>query len=202
VTLAKARSYIMSGWSRFKGALMRELADAGLTDSARLAERRRYVVVGLALFAVAGAAALACIPLVQGNGGWPLLIALALAVGAMTSFIFMSAHTPLSDEGVRRAQQWRAYKKHLSDPGAIESRWGSSGPAEARILPLAVALGLAAAWAKFMKRSKGHTPAWFHAACHADAGSAFSVLVATGGAGAHGGGAGGGVAGGGASGAH
>ena len=119
----------------------------------------------------------------------------------------MSTHTPLSNEGVRRAQLWRAYKKHLSDPEAIESRWGSSGPAEARILPFAVALGLASAWAKFMKKSKGQTPAWFHAASHGDAGAAFSVFIATGGAGAHGGGAhggggiAGGVAGGGASGA-
>ena len=128
---------------------------------------------------------------------------LGLLIGALSSFIVMSAHTPLSNDGVRRAQQWRAYKQHLSNPGEIESRWGSSGPAEARILPFAVALGLASAWAKFMKKSKGHTPAWFHAASHGDPGAAFSVFVATGGSGASGGGApgGGGVAGGGASGA-
>jgi hypothetical protein len=127
-----------------------------------------------------------------------------LLVASILSFIFMSAHTPLSNDGVRRAQQWRAYKRHLSDPGAIEARWGSSGPAEARILPYAVALGLASAWSKFMKKTKGRTPAWFHAATHGEAGTSFSVFIATGGAGAHGGGGGaggGGVAGGGSSGA-
>lgn len=204
VSIAKARTYLARGWSRFKQALMGEMADAGLTDSTRLAQRRRYMVVGVLLLAVAGAAALVCaVLLVRTHGGWPLFMPLALLIGSMLSFIVMSAHTPLSNEGVRRAQQWRAYKKHLSDPGAIESRWGSSGPAEARILPFAVALGLASAWAKYMKKTKGQTPAWFHAASHEDSGAAFSVFIATGGAGAHGGGTagGGGAAGGGSSGA-
>jgi len=203
VSIAKARSYLMRGWSRFKQAMMRELADAGITDHTRLAQRRRYAVLGFVLLAMAGAATLICLILMRTYGGWPLFVPLGLLVGALSSFIVMSAHTPLSNDGVRRAQQWRAYKQHLSNPGEIESRWGSSGPAEARILPFAVALGLASAWAKFMKKSKGHTPAWFHAAAHGDPGAAFSVFVATGGAGASGGGApgGGGVAGGGASGA-
>lgn len=204
VSIAKARAYLTRGWSRYTQTLMGEMADAGLTDSTRLAQRRRYMVVGLVLLAAAGAAALVCaVLLVRTYGGWPMLIPLALLIGSFLSFIVMSAHTPLSNEGVRRAQQWRAYKKHLSDPGAIESRWGSSGPAEARILPLAVALGLAAAWSKFVKKSKGRTPAWFHAASHEDPGAAFSVFIATSGAGAHGGGGagGGGVAGGGSSGA-
>ena len=203
VTIANARSYLAGGWSRFKQALTREMAEAGLTDSGRMAERRRYSVLGVALLAAAGTAAVICALLVRTYGPWPLFVPIGLLIGGLLSFIFMSAHTPLSNDGVRRAQQWRAYKKHLSDPGAIESRWGSSGPAEARILPYAVALGLSSAWAKFMKKSKGHTPAWFHAGAHGDTGTAFSVFIATGGAGAHSGGAGGGggVAGGGASGA-
>ena len=207
VSIAKARTYLTRGWSRFKQALMGELADAGIIDSGRVAQRRRYAVVGFLLLVAGAVALLGAALLVRTYGGWPLFIPLALLIGSILSFIVMSAHTPLSNEGVRRAQQWRAYKKHLSDPHAIESRWGSSGPAEARILPFAVALGLASAWAKFMKKSKGQTPAWFHAASHGDAGAAFSVFIATGGAGAHGGGAhggggvAGGVAGGGASGA-
>ena len=203
VSVAKARSYLTSSWSRFKQALMGEVADAHITDPARLAQRRRYMMLGIVLLALAGAAALTCILLVDTYGGWPLFIPLGFAIGAIASFIVMSAHTPLSNDGVRRAQQWRAYKKHLSDPQGIEARWGSSGPAESRLLPYAVALGLASAWSKFMKKSKGHTPAWFHAAAHSDASPAFSILIATGGAGAHGSGAPGvgGAAGGGASGA-
>lgn len=204
VSIAKARSYLMRGGSRFKHAIMRELADAGITDSARLGQRRRYQTMGLVLLGMTGAATLVSIGLLQRYGGWPFFMPLGLLIGALASFIFMAAHTPLSNDGVRRAPQWRAYRKHLSHPAEIETRWGSSGPAEARILPFAVALGLAAAWSKFMKKSKGPTPAWFHAAAHGDAGAAFSTFVATGGSGAHGGGgtSGGGVAGGGSSGAH
>ena len=206
VTIANARNYLARGWSRFKQAIAREMGDAALTDSGRIAERRRYSVIGVVLLMAAGAAGVGCALLARTYGPWPLFVPLGLLVASILSFILMSAHTPLSNDGVRRAQQWRAYKKHLSDPGAIESRWGSSGPAEARILPYAVALGLASAWSKFMKKSKSRTPAWFHAAAHGEAGTSFSVFIATGGAGAHGGGPGGGVgaggvAGGGSSGA-
>lgn len=203
VTIANARSYLASGWSRFKQAIMREMAEAALTDTGRVAERRRYSVVGVALLIAAGLAAGVCALLARTYGPWPLFVPFGLLIGSVLGFIFASAHTPLSNEGVRRAQQWRGYKKHISDPEAIEARWGSSGPAEARVLPYAVALGLSDAWAKFMKKSKRHTPAWFHAGSDGDAGTAFSFFIATSGAGAHGGGAGGGagVAGGGASGA-
>lgn len=203
VTVAKARSYLMSAWSRLKKEVARELAAAGLTDRARLAHRHRYMMTGITLLVIAGAAVVPCVLLTEAHGGWPFLVPAAFAIGGLASFIFMSAHTPLSNDGVRRAEQWRAYKKHLSDPQGIESRWGASGPAEARILPFAVALGLAGAWAKFMKKGAMQTPGWFHAAAGTDPGPAFSVFIASGGAGAHGGGAGGGggAAGGGASGA-
>ena len=90
-----------------------------------------------------------CAILADREGGGPFFIPLALAIAGVTSLIVAASHTPLSNEGVRRAEQWRAFKRHLSDPQAIEPRWGASGTGEARILPLAVALGLAAAWSKF-----------------------------------------------------
>lgn len=204
VPLGKARSHLMRRLGRFKQALLRELADAGLTDSGRIANRGRYAVTGAVLLGLAGVAGGAALLLLNTYGGYPLVIALAFVLGGLASFMVMGANTPLSNDGVRRAEQWRAYRKHLSDPQGIETRWGSSGPAEARILPYAIALGLAAAWSKFMKKGT-MTPAWFHAASHAEASPAFSVLIATSGAGAHGGsgaGAGGGsAAGGGSSGA-
>jgi hypothetical protein len=157
------------------------------------------------LLVLAGVAAAGCVLLVAQNGGWPFLIPLALSVVAAASFVVMSSQTPLSNEGVRRAEQWRAYQKHLSKPQDVEARWGAGGTGEARILPFAVALGLAAAWSKFMKKRNAQTPAWFHAAAGIESGQAFAAFVAAGGAGAHGGGtpgsSGGGVAGGGASGA-
>ena len=81
------------------------------------------------------------------------------------------------------------------------------GGSLARSLPYAVALGLASAWAKFLKTQPHLAPPWFRAlpASTTDS-AAFVAFVAYGGAGASsgahgGGGAGAGAAGGGASGA-
>lgn len=202
-SLAKARSRLTRHFSKFKTAVRQELSDAGLLDSGREASRRRYVITGFILLAAAAAVVGACLPFLESFGAWPLLIALALGLVAMTSFIMTASQTPLSNEGVRRAEQWRAFGKHLSDPQSIEPRWGAAGNAEARILPFAVGLGLAAAWSKYMKKRGARTPAWFHAASGLESGQAFATLVASGGA-IHGGGGSvgaGGVAGGGASGA-
>jgi hypothetical protein len=206
VSLSKARTRLTRHWTRFKKAVQRELNDQQLLDPHRLASRRRYMKTGLILIALAVLTAAGCVLLVEEHGGWPFLIPAALAVVALTSFIVMSSQTPLSNEGVRRADQWRAYRKHLASPQEVESRWGAAGSAEARILPFAIALGLAAAWSKFMKKRHVKTPAWFHAASGLESGHAFAAFVASGGAGFHGGGTpgahgGGSVAGGGASGA-
>jgi hypothetical protein len=186
-------------------SILAELAGAGLTDAGRIAHRRRYLLAGTVLMVMALVASAAGILLVREFGGWPFLVPVGFVLGGLAAFVFMSAQTPLSNDGVRRADHWHAYKQHLKDPQGIETRWGSSGPAEARILPYAVALGLASAWARFMKKGRAQAPSWFHAASQRDAGPAFSVFIATSGAGAHGGGAGsgagGGAAGGGASGA-
>jgi len=200
VPVGKARGYLTRHWSRFSKALAGDLGQAGLTDAGRIAHRRRYLVAGVALTGLALVAFGGCLTLLDAYGAYPMIVPLALEAGSLVSFMLTAAHTPLSNDGVLRAEQWRAYKKHLRDPQLIESRWGASGPAEARILPYAVALGLASAWAKFMKKEKVQTPAWFHAASQPDAAPAFSVFIATGGAGGHGGGASGGAGAGGAAG--
>lgn len=206
VALSKARSNFTrpSRWREFKSAVMNELARTELLDARRQASRRRFGKVGIALIFLAVVAAAMCLFLVGEHGGWPFLVPLAIALVAIVSFIIMGSQTPLSNNGVRRAEQWRAYKKHIAQPQEIEPRWGAAGTAEARILPIAIALGLAAAWSKYLKKRNAQTPAWFHAASGLDSGHAFATFVATTGASAHGGGAGasaGGAAGGGASGA-
>jgi hypothetical protein len=206
VALSKARSNFTrpSRWREFKSAVMRELDEAGLLDARRQASRRRFGKAGIGLMLLAVVAAAPCLLLVDEHGGWPFLVPLAIMMVAIVSFIIMSSQTPLSNNGVRRAEQWRAFKKHIADPQEIEPRWGAAGSAEARILPIAIALGLAAAWSKYLKKRNAQTPAWFHAASGLESGHAFATFVATSGAGAHGGGAGagaGGAAGGGASGA-
>ena len=71
------------------------------------------------------------------------------------------------------------------------------------LLPVAIALGLAGAWAKFLKTERLPAPAWFRALPSGGDNAAFVACIAHGGASAHGGGGagGGGAAGGGASGA-
>jgi hypothetical protein len=209
VSLSKARRLFTRphNWRRFKTAVLQELAEAQMLDGGRQASRRRNQILAIALFILTALAVIVCAVMAEEQGGGPFLIPLALGLVAIGVTIMSAAQTPLSNEGVRRAERWRAFQKHIKDPQEIEPRWGASGSAEARILPFAVALGLAAAWSKYLKKRSLDTPAWFHAASGLDSGHSFAAFVATGGAGAHGHSqagpvGGGGVAGGGASGAH
>jgi hypothetical protein len=207
VPLSKARGLFTRPrhWRRFKNAVMQELADEHMLDATRQASRRRYQVIAVALGVLTALAVMGCAVLADDYGPGPFFIPLALAIAVIATVIVIASQTPLSNEGVRRADRWRAFKKHIKDPQSIEPRWGAAGSAETRILPLAIALGLASAWSKYLKKRNAQTPAWFHAASGLDSGHAFAAFVASGGAGAHGhahGGGAGGVAGGGASGAH
>ena len=75
------------------------------------------------------------------------------------------------------------------------------------VLPIAIALGLAASWAKFLKTQGLPAPAWFRALPSGGDNAAFVAFIAHGGASAQGGahsaagGGAGAAAGGGASGA-
>jgi hypothetical protein len=175
---------------------------ASLLDHDRWAVRARFMRLGFAALAVAASVALLMgFFFVAEFGAWPMLIPAALAVVAVTSFIFFAAHTPLSNEGVRRAQQWRGFRKYVQE--VARDRQTPGDPSTAREwLPLAVAMGIAPAWSTYLKRHRAAAPPWFRAADDAGRGNAFALFVATGGAG-HGGGShgGGGAAGGGSSGA-
>ena len=202
VTLSKARTALTRHWKTFRAAVNDELREAGLLDAGRAAHRRRYFVLGTVLLVVAAAAFGLCLPFIGRFGPFPLVVPVAVLLVSLASFIFGSAETPLSNDGVRRGEAWRSYKAHLKSPQDAEPAWGASASAEARILPYAVALGLASAWAKWMKKRNIQLPAWFPPASHADGGPAFIAFISTGGAGAgSGSGGGGGAAGGGGSGA-
>jgi uncharacterized protein (TIGR04222 family) len=205
VSLGKARTLLVHHFSGFGKAVDGELRNEGLLDPGRRAHRSRYTIVGLLLIGLALAGLVLCLVMMNEAGPFPLFVPLALAIVAIASFIFGAGETPLSNEGIRRADAWRAYRKHLRHPQEIEPRWGATPAAEARLLPFVVAFGLADAWSKFMKKRRMPAPAWFHAASDLEASPAFAAFLATGGSGAHGsggaGGGGGGAAGGGGSGA-
>ena len=200
ISLAKARGRLTRRARRISTVILRELAGAGLLDDARRALRRRYTTAAVALVVLAALVLVPAIPSIERFGPWPLLMPAALAAVGLASLIFAATITPLSNEGVRRAAQWREYRKHLRNVAGGSEKGGLALP---RLLPYAVALGLASAWAKFMKTQPHIAPPWFRAMSAGDS-AAFVAFVAHGGAGATsgaGGGAGGGAAGGGASGA-
>jgi hypothetical protein len=203
VSLAKARHRLTSRWSKVAKAFQEELGAAGFLDEARWRLRRRYRLTAVVFMVTAATAVVPAIPLIGRFGPWPLLIAAALLAVGLASLIVGSTITVLSNEGVRRARRWRDYKRYLRmvAGGKKPALGGSLG----RALPYAVALGLASAWAKFLKTQPQLAPPWFRALpTSATDSAAFVAFVAHGGAGAtsgaHGG-AGGGAAGGGASGA-
>jgi hypothetical protein len=199
VALDKARNRVASGLRPFKEAVRQELRIQGLWHDERAGVRSRYLKTAVALLIVAGAAVVPGAVMANQFNGWSLLPAAALAAVSIVAFIFYGSLTPLSNEGLKRKEAWLAYQRHLRNIARDRAQLARSAPSE--VLPFAVALGLAAAWARFIKHHPEDVPPWFRT-MSAD-GSAFPAFVAAGGAEGSGGGAGGAgaAAGGGGSGA-
>jgi len=206
VTMSKAHSHITMRFSKFREAVRGELSAAGLIDRGRQRVRSNYNAAGVALLALGLVACAPVAALVPRYSPWFFLVPSALLVVAIASFIGAAAHTPLSNEGVRRAAAWRAFKKFLKElprEGRQHASHAATGSPTA-LLPYAVALGVGMYWAKLFKQRNLELPAWFRAASAVDAHRSFSAFVGTTAATGHGGGGvggGGGAAGGGSSGA-
>ena len=203
VPLGKARNRLMRQFGKFKTALEPVLQSAGLLDEDRRAVRRRFVFIATICLISAGVAAVGLAFAVRQFGPWPMLIPLALSVVGLAALICFAAHTPLSNHGLRQAQEWRGFRQHLRD--VARDREPSPGDAIMRqTLPYAIALGLGQSWASYVKKHRSAAPEWFRAvSTGSDSAAAFSSFIASGtahpgGGGAHGAGA---AAGGGASGA-
>jgi hypothetical protein len=206
VRLGTARDRLMRQFSKFKAAVEREMTAASLFDQDRRSVRSRFMRLGLAAFVLAAALAIAMGFLVAAFGGWPMMLPAALAAVGVIACIVAAAHTTLSNEAIRRAQSWRAFRKYVQDVARDRQRI----PLESAVrdwLPLAVAIGVAPAWSGYLKRHRAAAPDWFRAAADADSGKAFATFLSIGahGSGGHGHGGGGhgmgAAAGGGASGA-
>jgi hypothetical protein len=203
-TLSQARSRLTRGSRKVSAAFRQALAAAGFLDQARIGLRRRYEVLGVVMLVAALAALVPALVMIDERGPWTLLISAALLIVALSAFMFGATITPLSNEGYRRGHRWRAYRDYLSK--IARGREPSSAVMVSNVLPIAVGLGLAGAWAKFLKTQGLPAPAWFRALPSGSDNAAFVAFIAHGGASAHGGGAAGGgaagaAAGGGASGA-
>jgi hypothetical protein len=199
IPLTKAHTSIQSGMHKFRTVVRNELNAQGLIDHDRMQVRSTLSRWSLLLLLLAIALAVVGALTVRQFGGWPLLIPAALGAAALVGSILSTTVTPLSNEGFRRAKEWRAYGRYLKDVTRDRVAFQDS---LASILPFAVALGLAGAWATLVKRFPDAIPPWFRGIAAADDG-AYAAFIATGGAGDGGAGAAGagGAAGGGASGA-
>jgi hypothetical protein len=204
-TLSQARSRITRGFRKVSADLRQALATAGLLDQARIGLRRRYQIFGIVMLVTALGALIPAVVMIDDRGPWTLLIPASLLIVGVSALIFGATITPLSDEGYRRGHRWRAYRDYLSR--VARGREPSTGVMLSNVLPIAIGLGLAASWAKFLKTQGLPAPPWFRALPSGGDNAAFVAFIAHGGAsaqgGAHGaaGGGAGAAAGGGASGA-
>ena len=187
VSLSKARSRLARRLRKFSTAVEAEMTGADLMDEGRRTVRRRYMRVGIVAMLGGSLVAVPLALFVDQYQGWPMLIPGALVMVSVAALICAAAHSVLSNDGVRRARQWRGFQKYLTEVARDRAHSPSDGAA--RLLPLAVAVGLAPAWSKYLKHHHAHVPAWFRANATSDSGEAFAALVATGGASAqaHGG---------------
>ena len=201
VPLATVRTRIAGSLRRYRNRVRDELRSMGLIDDDRHRVRLLFRMWGFGLLVLALVTMIPAVFLTGTFGGWPFLVPAAIAIVGIGVLIGYGALTPLSNEGVRRAAEWRAYARHLKEVARDRTVLTNSTPVA--LLPFAVALGLAVYWSKFVKHHPASVPVWFHTVGSHDDG-AFPAFIAAGGsadAGGAGGGAGGGAAGGGSSGA-
>jgi len=194
VTLTQARNRVASRLRAFKAAVNQELGALGMLDDERMRVRARYLGFAIAFVILAFLLVMPAAFLTGQYDGWPFLVVGAVAAIGIVGFIFYGSLTPLSNEGVRRAGRWRAYQRHLKDVARERAHLTSESPS--RLLPFAVALGLAAAWSKYLKNHPVGVPPWFRALALSGDDGGFPAFIAAGGAGADGGAGGGGGAGG------
>ena len=207
-----ATTFASSGrWKRLREAITSDLRDARLLDADRERTRGRVIMAGLFILLLSMAGFVMSVALFDRVGEPVLSLPIALLAVGVVGMITGAALSPLSEEGHRRAERWRAFKRTLGD--ASEGSAGSAPGAERleHWLPYAVAFGTALAWMKRLQK-QGITmgPSWLAAVSRdgthgsASIGATVAILSAGSSAGAHAGGhAGGasGAAGGGASGA-
>ena len=156
VSLTKARGRVGGRLGDFKVAVNQELRALGMLDDERMLVRARYLGFSIGFLCLAALLAIPAIFVSRQYQGWPLLIPGAVVMVAVLGFICYGALTPLSNEGVRRSERWLAYQKHLKAVARERAQLRSNSPAG--LLPFAVALGLAAAWSKYLKKHPDRRP--------------------------------------------
>ena len=196
VPLSKARGRLARQSRRFNAAVNADLTERGLIDPDRKAVRDRLARTALTMILGAVLGAVAVAPFIPRYQGWPFLLPLGLLVAGLAGLIMMASVSPLSDEGLAAAAEWRGFKRYLKEMTSTDDERGAHVPS--RWIVYAIAAGLGQAWSRYLKRHPETAPRWFVAAGE-DPGASFAAFVgshaaasADGGAGASGGAAAGG----------
>ena len=191
--------------------MLSDLRAERLLDGDRERLRGRVTVAGLVIMLASVPGFAVSVALFDRTGEPVLSVPIALMVVGVVGMITGATLSPLSEEGHRRAERWRAFKRTL---GAMAAEASGAAPSVERVerwLPYAVAFGTALAWMKRLQK-QGVTagPSWLKAVSRegargaASLGATVAILSAGSSAGAHAGGSAGGgagAAGGGSSGA-
>lgn len=181
-----------SRWTRIVQAVAEGLSAEGLIDAERARTRSRGMAVAVVVIAIGVVILVAAIPMARHWGGATLLPGAALAAAGLIGLAIAHGVTPLTDEAQRRSARWVAYGRHLKTLSQSASAPAARGSFD-RLLPLAVAFGVGAAWAKALhKQGVTAAPEWLHT-LPADSGAtdhlraALDMLSAGDSAAAHGG---------------
>ena len=212
VTFSELASTFASSrrWKRLKDAIAAELRDECLLDADRERTRGRVTVAGLVILLSSIPGFIGSVALFDRVGQPVLAVPIALLIVGVVGMITGASLSPLSEDGHRRAERWRAFKRTLAS--APDGPGGAPGIDRVDLwLPYAVAFGTALAWMKRLeKRGVTAGPSWLAAVTRdgahgpASIGATVAILSAGSSAGSHAGGHSGGAsgaAGGGASGA-
>jgi VIT1/CCC1 family predicted Fe2+/Mn2+ transporter len=202
-----ARTFASSSrWKRLKEAILSDLRAARLLDGDRDRTRGRVMVTGLVILLSSIAGFIVSVALFDLVGEPVLLVPISLLVVGVVGMITGASLSPLSEEGYRCAERWRAFKRTLGDNARTPTGATPGADRLEHWLPYAVALGAALGWMKRLQR-QGVTvgPSWLGAVSRegdhgpASIGATVAILSAGSSAGAHAGFHAAGAAGGGAS---
>jgi hypothetical protein len=204
VRFTDARRRLGKHWSEIKETVRRELLAARLVEEDRERERRRLLTISWVLFGLGQAAVIAGAVFVRTYGPAALLPGAGLALAGLIGLLLASSVSVLSDQGQRELARWKGFAQGVRDVARGRTAVNDPDPLE-RLLPWAVAFGVAPALFKRLSAQGTPLPGWFHPELTGSeqAQAAFAAFLsvhastagAAGGAGGTGGAGGGGVSG-------
>jgi len=148
-------------WKRVRGAIASDLRAERLLDSDRERTRGRVIAAGLVILCSSIAGFIASVALFDQFGEPVLMLPIALLVVGVVGMVTGASFSPLSEEGHRRAEHWRAFKRTLEGKADAPSVAVTHAERVEHWLPHAVAFGAAITWMKRLQK-QGVTlgPSW------------------------------------------